>query len=204
MHTSISRVLLLSLVVIIGSSKSRFVLREGTHLLKKTTMHLETSRLFITPFCLQDIDVWAEIEANVNVRKYIDGRALTKDQAATYVREQIESYRLHGFGRYAVRLQSTGALIGMCGFMVEPYGIDFGYRLSESHWQQGYGYEAAKAVLDFGLIKLSLKKVIAVAFKANLASIKIIENLDFIAQGPIMFSGFTVEKYILTRNNVDG
>ena len=92
----------------------------------------------------------------------------------------------------------------MCGFMVEPWGIDFGYRLSESHWQQGYGYEAAKAVLDFGLIKLSLKKIIAVAFKANLPSIKIIEKLGFIVQGPIMFSGFTVEKYKLTRNNVDG
>jgi RimJ/RimL family protein N-acetyltransferase len=92
----------------------------------------------------------------------------------------------------------------MCGFMVEPCGIDFGYRLSESHWQQGYGYEAAKALLDFGLIKHFLKNVIAVAFKANLASIKIIENLDLIAQSPIMFSGFTVEKYILTRNNEDG
>ena len=60
----------------------------------------------------------------------------------------------------------------MCGFMVEPWGIDFGYRLSESYWQQGYGYEAAKAVLDFGLIKLSLKKIIEVAFKANLPSLK--------------------------------
>ena len=167
-------------------------------------MHLETSQLFITQFCLQDIDAYSQIEANLNVRKYIDGRALTKDQAATYVREQIESYRLHGFGRYAVRLQSTGALIGMCGFMVEPYGIDFGYRWSESHRQQGYGYEAAKAVWDFGLINLSLKKVIAVAFKVNLVSIKIIEKLDFIAQGPIEFSGFPVEKYMLSRNNVDG
>ena len=88
--------------------------------------------------------------------------------------------------------------------MVEACGIDFGYRLSESHWQQGYGYEAAKAVLDFGLIKLSLKKVIAVAFKANLPSIKIIEKLDFIAEVPIAFRGFTVEKYILTSNHVDG
>ena len=59
-------------------------------------------------------------------------------------------------------------------------------------------------MLDFGLIKLSLKKVIAVAFKANLASNKIIKNLDFLAQGPIMSSGFTVKKYILIRNNVDG
>ena len=67
-------------------------------------MNLETSRLFITPFYLQDTDAWAKIEVNLNVRKYIDGRALTKDQAATYVRAQIESYRLHGVGRYAVRL----------------------------------------------------------------------------------------------------
>ena len=88
--------------------------------------------------------------------------------------------------------------------MVEPHGIDFGYRLSESHWQQVYGYEAAKAVLDFGLIKLSLKKVIALVFKENLSSIKIIEKLDFVAQGPIAFRGFTVEKYMLSRNNVDG
>ena len=59
-------------------------------------------------------------------------------------------------------------------------------------------------MLDFGLIKHFLKNVIAVAFRANLASIKIIKHLDFIVEGPIMFSGFTVEKYILTRNNVDG
>ena len=61
-------------------------------------MHLETSRLFITQFCLQDIASQAQIEENLNVRKYIDGRALTKDQVVTYVRAQVESYRLHGFG----------------------------------------------------------------------------------------------------------
>ena len=56
----------------------------------------------------------------------------------------IRQYQTHGYGRYAVRLKENRKLIGMCGFLNEPYGIDFGYRYSKDSWGKGLGFEAAR------------------------------------------------------------
>ena len=40
---------------------------------------------------------------------------------------QIESYKIDGFGRYAVRYKPNKNLVGMCGFLNDVLGIDLGY-----------------------------------------------------------------------------
>jgi RimJ/RimL family protein N-acetyltransferase len=58
-------------------------------------------------------------------------------------------------------------------------GVDFGWRYSRHVWGQGYGGEAALAVLDYGLNVLGLTNLFAHAFVENVASIRIIEKLGF-------------------------
>ena len=83
-------------------------------------MELETQRLRIDPFSKNDIEHWANIEADARVRKYIDGKPLTAEDAERYILRNIKSYKDNGFGRYAVRLLKDNTLIGMCGFLEEP------------------------------------------------------------------------------------
>ena len=158
-------------------------------------MHIETNRLLINAFLPSDKAAWRLIEATPEVRKYIDGQPLSPKDADAYIDETIESYRTNGFGRYAVRHRESGLLMGMCGFRAASYGIDFGYRYAPEYWGQGYGFEAAAAVLDFGLNRLKLGPIVALAFKANTASIHIIEKLKFKSLGPVVIEGKTVEKY---------
>lgn len=158
-------------------------------------MYLETERLVINAFSPSDKKVWRTIEANPEVRKYIDGQPLSPKDADAYIDEIIESYRTNGFGRYAVRHRESGLLMGMCGFRAIRYGLDFGYRYAPEYWGQGYGFEAASSVLDFGLNKQKLGPIVALAFKANTASIHLIEKLKFKSLGPVVIEGETVEKY---------
>lgn len=158
-------------------------------------MHIETNRLLINAFLPSDKAAWRLIEATPEVRKYIDGQPLSPKDADAYIDETIESYRTNGFGRYAVRHRESGLLMGMCGFRAASYGLDFGYRYAPEYWGQGYGFEAAAAVLNFGLNRLKLGPIVALAFKTNTASIHIIEKLKFKSLGPVVIEGETVEKY---------
>jgi len=162
---------------------------------KTIKMHLETERLVINAFSPSDKEVWRTIEASAEVRKYIDGQPLNPKDADAYIDEIIESYRTNGFGRYAVRHRESGLLMGMCGFRATSYGLDFGYRYAPEYWGQGYGFEAASSVLDFGLNRQKLGPIVALAFKANTASIHLIEKLKFKSLGPVVIEGETVEKY---------
>ena len=163
-------------------------------------MHLETERLVINAFSPSDKEVWRTIEASADIRKYIDGQPLNPKDADAYLDQSIESYSTKGFGRYAVRHKHSGLLMGMCGFRATSYGLDFGYRYAPEYWGQGYGFEAAKAVLDYGLNILKLDCIVALAFKANSASIRIIENLNFEPLGPVVIESETVEKYEMTQS----
>ena len=46
----------------------------------------------------------------------------------------------------------------MCGFLKENYGVDFGYRYSKNSWGKGFGFEAAKIVLNYGLFRIRVRE----------------------------------------------
>lgn len=141
-------------------------------------MHLETERLLIRSFEEADIPAYAEIVADPRVTRYLgDGRAHSHEEAAAYVRDCIALETEIGMSRYAVVLE--GELIGFCGFKPEGEHIDFGWRYAHRHWGKGYATEAARAVLRYGLEELDLRGIVAVAYEANVASVRVIEKLGF-------------------------
>ena len=142
-------------------------------------MILETKRLIIEHFTCADIHMWASIEADPLVRKFVDGRCLSREEAGLYVKMNINSYAEDGFGRFAVRFKTSKRLSGMCGFVRQDEEIEFGYRYSAETWGKGIGYEAANKVLDYGLEHLKLKKICAGVAIENIPSIKILEKLGF-------------------------
>ena len=112
----------------------------------------------------------------------------------------IRHYQTYSYGRYAVRLKGKGTLIGMCGFLNEPYGIDFGYRYSKDSWGKGLGFEAAKEVLEYGFSKLALEKVLGLTAQQNFGSIRILEKLGFKFEEKLLFNNTKALKYSFTRN----
>ena len=100
-------------------------------------MTLETKRLIIGHFTCADIHMWASIEADPLVRKFVDGKCLSREEAGHYVKMNMDSYAENGFGRFAVRSKTSKRLIGMCGFLRQGEEIDFGYRYSAETWGKG-------------------------------------------------------------------
>ena len=161
-------------------------------------MLLETNRLIIEFFNTNDISDWAKIERDADVRRFVDGKVLSIDKAGEYIQMNIRQYQTHGYGRYAVRLKQNRTLIGMCGFLNETYGIDFGYRYSKDSWGKGLGFEAAKDVLEYGFSELGLEKVVGLTAEQNYGSIRILEKLGFKFQKKFLFNNTKAFKYFYT------
>ena len=164
-------------------------------------MLLETNRLIIEYFNTNDISYWAEIESDANVRRFVDGKVLSLKEAGEYVELNIQHYQTHEYGRYAVRLKENRKLIGMCGFLNEPYGIDFGYRYSKDSWGKGLGFEAGKGVLEYGFSELGLEKVFGLTAEQNYGSIRILEKLGFKFQEKLLFKNTKAFKYFYTGDS---
>ena len=160
-------------------------------------MILETKRLIIGHFTCADIDVWASIEADPLVRKFVDGKCLSREEAGHYVKLNMDSYAENGFGRFAVRSKTSKRLIGMCGFLRQDEEIDFGYRYSAETWGKGIGYEAANKVLNYGLEHLKLKKICAGVAIENIPSIKILEKLGFKFEKNFFFDQTKAARYVI-------
>jgi len=158
-------------------------------------MHLETHRLLIRSFEREDIPAYAEIVADPRVTRYLgDGKPYSYEQAAAYVEDLIARDSTTGISRYAVLLGDE--LIGFCGFKDLGDHIDFGWRYAHRYWGKGYATEAARAVLEYGVEILGLSGIVAVAYEANVGSVRVIEKLGFElvaktadARGPILKHG---------------
>ena len=161
-------------------------------------MLLETNRLIIEYFDTNDISDWAKIESDADVRRFVDGKVLSINEAGAYVAMNIRQYQTRGYGRYAVRLKQNRTLIGMCGFLNETYGIDFGYRYSKDSWGKGLGFEAGKEVLEYGFSELGLEKVVGLTAEQNYGSIRILEKLGFKFQEKFLFNNTKAFKYFYT------
>lgn len=89
--------------------------------------------------------------------------------------------------------------IGLCGF--PPMNKDKGeygfyYQLCKSKWKQGYGYEAANALLKHVIDNSNVTCVYADAVTVNAASISILKRLGF-EQTHIEQSGFNRNGFLL-------
>ena len=147
---------------------------------------------------MSDIEAWVAIEGDPEVRKFVDNKTLTFKEAKAYVLENIESYRINGYGRYAVREKSNNNLVGMCGFLNNEFGLDLGYRYSWDTWGLGIGTEAVQALAEYGLEELGLLSIVGGVLNENIASEKILIKLGFIFEEETYFMGKLCKKYLLT------
>ena len=158
-------------------------------------MYLETERLIINNLSLDDLDFLTDLDADPLVRKFIDGKVKTINETRQYLSENIDGYLRRGFGRYAVRVKEDLKPIGICGFLMENYGLDFGYRFSQPAWGRGIAKEAANSVIRYGCDQLKLKKIIGIVLPDNIASEKILISSGFTFVSMDEVWGKTIKKY---------
>jgi RimJ/RimL family protein N-acetyltransferase len=136
------------------------------------------------------------MDTDLGVRRYIDGRlALGKKRKNTFLKILLAIE--NGYGRYAIRDNVTSEFLGLCGFLNESYGVDFGYRFIPSCWGKGIATEAALAVIEKGISDDFRGQIVGVVLPENKASITVLLKVGFRWKENMELYGFTVEKYML-------
>ena len=163
-------------------------------------MQLKTKRPTINHLCLDDVIDLHRMDTDLRVRHYIDGKASPLKKTKKYLSENIISYRENGYGRYAIRDADTNEFLGICGFLKESYGLDFGYRFLPSCWGKGIATEAASTVLEKGISDNLREQVVGIVLPENKASVTVLLKVGFRWKENLELFGFNVEKYTLSLN----
>jgi ribosomal-protein-alanine N-acetyltransferase len=164
---------------------------------------LETERLLMRKFTLEDLNTLIEQRSDPEVNKYLGGTKMQNpEKLATRLRFYIDCYNKYGFGTCAVIWKETGEVIGSSGLqpLDSTTEIEVGYSLIKKFWRKGIGFEAAKAWLDFGFKVKNLERIVAVAYPENTGSWRIMEKLGMRYQKNEVFYGAECVFYAISRN----
>jgi RimJ/RimL family protein N-acetyltransferase len=140
---------------------------------------IETPRLILREFTMEDADLIYQLNKDPQVTKYTGDPVKDVEHGASILRDTIiPQYALYNHGRWAVHTKHDHGVIGWCGLKARPEReeIDLGYRFLQSSWGKGYATEAAYASLRYGFDTLFLPRIVGRAMPANRASIRVLEK----------------------------
>jgi len=147
---------------------------------------LETARLILRRFsanAADDLRFVIDLLNDAAFLEHIGDRGVRNEKdARRYLRDgPMASYQQHGFGLNRVELKDGGQPIGMCGLLQRDHldHPDLGFAYLPGFRSQGYGYEAAAAVIAHSRQTFGLGRLLAITSPHNTASISLLEKLGF-------------------------
>jgi len=141
---------------------------------------LETERLTLRLQTTDDADFILELVNDPSWLQFIGDRGVrTVEDAREYILNSINMYEKSGFCFYLVERKEDNIPVGICGLVKRDSleDVDIGFAFLPTYWGKGYAYEAASAVLAYGLDTLGLKRIVAITTQDNYASAKLLEKV---------------------------
>lgn len=167
---------------------------------------LETERLVIRPFVLEDLDAIHRIlDIELVDADTGGGGALTREERARWLAWTVLGYDqlawLHQppYGERAVALRGSGEVIGAVGLVpclgpftqipaLRPAGggaaargytpeVGLYYAISPAQRRRGYAAEAAEALVRYALREMRVARVVATTSRDNIASMAVMRRL---------------------------
>lgn len=146
------------------------------------TVRLETERLVLRKFTMEDAEeVFKNWGSDPEVSKYVRWSTHQNiDDTKVYLDMVMEKYRNNEF-EWALSLKDTGELIGaMSAFITEDDNrYEVGYNTARKHWRQGYTTEALRAVMNYLINEVGIKKFRCSHAKPNPASGAVMQKVGF-------------------------
>lgn len=159
---------------------------------------IETERLILRPFELER-DAPFLLEA-LNEPDFIENVAdkgvRTVEQADDYIRTKfMPSHERYGVGYCVVELKESAVSIGTCGLVKRETLDDFdiGYSMLRRFAGNGYAFEAAAALMDYGRRELGLTRIIGLTSLTNEKSARLLEKLGLRFERMVQVPGFSIE-----------
>lgn len=166
---------------------------------------IETARLWLRPYTLDDLDELAVILSNPEVMKYSPRGPIAKEKAKAVTYEVLEFFinhwQQHSFGVWAVVDKVTPKLLGHCGlnFLPNSPEVEVLYRLEQTYWNQGIATEATKASLRYGFDSVKLEHIVAITVPEHKASQRVMEKAGLKYEKNAYFYNLDVVYYAISR-----
>lgn len=147
----------------------------------KGTVILETERLILRRFTLDDAEeIFKNWSSDDEVSKYVRWSThKSVEDTKEYLESVMEKYRNNEF-EWALSLKDTGELIGaMVAFVSEDDRYELGYNTARKHWRKGYTTEALRAVMNYLINEVGIKRFACSHAKLNPASGAVMQKVGF-------------------------
>lgn len=146
-------------------------------------MNLSTSRCLLRPVTPLDADRLHEVWTSPGVRRYLwDDDVIPHEHTRAAIEKSQQLFRDHGYGLWVALPRASMELAGFTGLWPfrDPPELELLYGVAEPLWGQGYAVEIAQAVLGYCSGPLQMPLVRASTDAANVASIRVLEKLEFV------------------------
>lgn len=166
--------------------------------------YLETERLLVRPYMINDIDELYQIMSDARVHTY------TKDRNNPWNRKRTEEYIqfminvdfetldcFHG----AVVEKSTNQLIGLCG--LNPYKEnepEIEFKIGVPYWNKGYATELGKEIIQSAFATTCIKGIYGMSYQENGASRSVLAKIGMDFLGNQIYRNHEYSFYYIANN----
>jgi RimJ/RimL family protein N-acetyltransferase len=161
---------------------------------------LETERLILRPFTVDDFDAFAAMYADPHVAQFVteDGKPLSRFGAWRAMAGIVGHWTLRGFGLFAVVERSSGTFVGRIGPW-DPEGwpdFEVGWTLRSEYWGRGYATEAVKRCIDYSFTELDRSHISSFIAHENTRSIRVAERVSERLEGEVALPHLPDRKHL--------
>jgi ribosomal-protein-alanine N-acetyltransferase len=149
---------------------------------------IETERLILRPYRLEDA---AELQRLIGERDVVSTMTnvphpYEDGMAEEWINGRKESFEKGKTVDFAITHRQEGYLIGgisLNDIDHQSERAEIGYWLGKPYWRQGYGTEAARAIVKYGFETLGLNRISGRHFVRNPASGRVLKKIGMKHEG---------------------
>lgn len=164
---------------------------------------LETPRLILRGYRMEDFPAFAEIWTEPDVVRFITKKPQTEEESWARFLRNLGHWSLLGKGFWLIEDKATGEQIGQGGFVEGKRSIapsfrgepEAGWSLRTSAQGKGYALEAMRAALTWGEGRFGRVRNICIIEIGNDASMKLAGKLDFSPVQDTTYNGSNIRVF---------
>ena len=141
---------------------------------------LMSHRLRLREFRDDDLDVLAAMVGDDEQMTFYP-RPKTRDEAAAWIRRNLELYATHGFGTRVIEALPDSRFAGYCGIrpleLERVSEIEIGWHVHKHFWNQGIATEAATIACEAAATRFGVSRLVALVHPDHVASRRVAENV---------------------------
>ncbi len=159
---------------------------------------LRTERLILRAFRAADIDAWAAMESDPEVRRYRGNNPRDRAQAWAVMESSLGQWALRGYGLFAVERVADACFVGFTGVLhpVDWPEPELSYSLARAAWGNGFATEAAAAAREWAFGGPGFTRLASFILPENSRSLRVAQKLGATRDGTVTLLGFEAEWWV--------